>query len=41
MKQKYMDEKTGISYTLQDDYYLLDFDLPTEEEIKSIGLWGQ
>lgn len=35
-----MDEKTGISYTRQGDYYLPDFVLPTEEE-KPIGVWGQ
>ena len=28
MKQHYIDEKTGISYTLQGDYYLPDFVLP-------------
>ena len=41
MKQHYIDEKTGISYTLQGDYYLPDFVLPTEKETKSIGVWGQ
>lgn len=41
MKQHYIDEKTGISYTLQGDYYLPDLVLPTEKETKSIGIWGQ
>ena len=40
MKQHYIDEKTGISYTLQGDYYLPDFALPTEKETV-IGVWGQ
>lgn len=40
MKQHYIDERTGIRYTLQGDYYLPDLVLPVEE-IKSIGVWGQ
>lgn len=40
MKQHYTDEKTGISYTLQSDYYLPDLILPVEEN-KFIGIWGQ
>ena len=40
MKQHYIDEKTGISYTLQGDYYLPDLTLPAEKE-QPIGLWGQ
>lgn len=40
MKQHYIDEKTGISYTLQGDYYLPDLSLPAEEN-KRIGVWGQ
>ena len=39
MKQHYIDERTGISYTLQGDYYLPDLALP-EQENKPIGLWG-
>ena len=41
MKQHYLDERTGISYTLQGDYYLHDLALPTEKEPKPIGIWGQ
>ena len=41
MKQHYIDEKTGISYTLQGDYYLPDLFLPVEKEAKHIGVWGQ
>ena len=33
-------EQTGISYSLQGDYYLPDLALPDEEE-QPIGLWGQ
>ena len=38
MKQHFIDEKTGISYTLQCDYYLPDFALPVEKETKPIGV---
>ena len=39
--EKYIyDEKTGISYTLQGDYYLPDIALSTEEQ-QPVGLWGQ
>lgn len=41
MKQHYIDETTGISYTLQGDYYLPDLALPTKEEMTPIGVWGQ
>ncbi len=40
MKKHITDEKTGISYTLQGDYYLPDLVLPPEEE-QLIGIWGQ
>ena len=33
------DEKTGIGYTLQGDYYIPDLKLP--EEHRSIGRWGR
>lgn len=38
MKQHFIDEKTGISYTLQGDYYLPDLALPVEKETKPIGV---
>ena len=41
MKQHYIDEKTGITYTLQGDYYLPNLVLPTEKETRPIGLWEQ
>lgn len=40
MKQHFTDEKTGIRYTLQGDYYLPDLALPAEEQ-QTIGIWGQ
>lgn len=40
MKQHFKDEKTGILYTLQGDYYLPDLALPAEEQ-QPIGIWGQ
>lgn len=40
MKQHFTDEKTGIRYTLQGDYYLPDLALHAEEH-QPIGIWGQ
>lgn len=40
MERHYIDKKTGISYTLQGDYYLPDLILPAEE-VKPISVWGQ
>lgn len=40
MKQHFTDERTGISYTLQGDYYLPDLVLPAEEQVE-VGIWGQ
>lgn len=40
MKKHFTDETTGISYTLQCDYYLPDLELPTEEKESNIGVWG-
>ncbi|MBQ9953543.1 MAG: TnpV protein [Clostridia bacterium] len=40
MEKRVFNEQTGISYTLQGDYYLPDLELP-EQEDKPIGLWGQ
>ena len=40
MKQHFTDERTGISYTLQGDYYLPDLTLPAEKQVE-IGVWGQ
>ena len=40
MKQYYIDERTGISYTLQGDYYLPNLISPAEDN-KPIGIWGQ
>ena len=38
LAERYIDEKTGISYTLHGDYYLPDLK-PAEEECE-IGIWG-
>ena len=40
MKKHFTDERTGIGYTLQGDYYLPDLALPAEEEHENIGVWG-
>ena len=40
MEKRIYNEQTGISYTLQGDYYLPDLALP-EQEDNQIGLWGQ
>ena len=34
------DERNGLWYELQGDYYILCLTLPTEEE-RPIGIWGQ
>ena len=39
MEKRIYNEQTGISYTLQGDYYLPNLALP-EQENKPIGLWG-
>ena len=41
MQKNIYNEQTGISYTLQDDYYLPDLTLPTQKEERHIGVWGQ
>ena len=40
MKKHIYDEKTGISCTLQGDYYLPDIALSNEDQ-QPVGLWGQ
>ena len=40
MKHHFTDERTGIGYTLQGNYYLPNLQLPPEKETE-IGLWGQ
>ena len=40
MEKRIFNEQTGISYTLQGDYYLPDLSLP-EQENKPVGLWVQ
>lgn len=40
MEKHIIDNKTGISYTRQGDYYLPDLVLPVEEE-KPVGICGQ
>ena len=40
MKKHFTDERTGINYTLQGDYYLPDLALPTEEKHENIGVWA-
>lgn len=41
MEKHITDEKTGISYTLQGDYYLPDIVLPEDTETRPIGLYGE
>lgn len=40
MEKRIYNEQTGISYTLQGDYYLPDLTLSDQED-EPIGLWGQ
>ena len=41
MQKNIYNEQTGISYTLQGDYYLPDLTLPAKKEERHIGVWGQ
>ena len=41
MKKHIIDEKTGISYTLQGDYYIPDLTLPPEKEYPPLGKYGR
>ena len=41
MNQHFTDEKTGISYTLQGDYYLPDLLLPEDTGCSKIGIYGE
>ena len=41
MEKHIYNEQTGISYTLQGEYYLPDLALPDEEKGVEIGIWGQ
>ena len=41
MEKHIVDEKTGIGYTLQGDYYIPDFTLPPETDNRPIGVWGR
>ena len=43
LPKHYTNEETGISYTLQGEYYIPDLAVrePTEEEKASLGHWGQ
>lgn len=40
MEKKIYDEKNGLWYELQGDYYLPCLSLP-EEKQKTVGIWGQ
>ena len=40
MKKHFVNEATGISYTLVGNYYIPDLKLP-ETENKPIGIWGR
>ena len=42
MQKHIIDEKAGIPYTLEGDYYLPWGDLPDDEPVRCpIGVWGQ
>ncbi len=40
MENRFYDEKNGLWYAKQGEYYLPELALPPEEK-KSIGIWGQ
>ena len=41
MEKHIIDENTGISYTLQGDYYIPDLTLPPEKEHSPLGKYGR
>ena len=41
MEKHIIDEKTGINYTLQGDYYIPDLILPPEKECPLLGKYGR
>lgn len=41
MNRTFTNEKTGISYTKQGDYYLPNLKLPAEGEQETVGIWGR
>ena len=41
MEKHIYNEHTGISYTLQGDYYLPDLVLPDAEKGVEVGIWGK
>lgn len=41
MEKVIYDEKNGIWYEIQGDYYIPCLKLPEEEEQQPIGIWGQ
>ena len=41
MEKHIIDEKTGISYTLQGDYYIPDLTLSPEKEYPPLGKYGR
>ena len=41
MEKHIIDKKTGISYTLQGDYYIPDLTLPSEKEYPTLGKYGR
>ena len=41
MEKHIVDEKTGISYKLQGDYYILDLTLSPEKEYPHLGKYGR
>lgn len=41
MEKHIVDEKTGIGYTLQGDYYIPDLTLPSEKEYTTLGKYGR
>ena len=41
MEKHIVDEKTGIGYTLQGDYYIPDLTVPPKTDNRPIGIWGR
>ena len=41
LKEKFIDERTGIEYILQGDYYILNITIPKARRTGNIGKYGK
>ncbi len=41
LKERFIDERTGIEYTLQGDYYIPNIAMPKARRTGNIGMYGR